>query len=118
MRILLAAALCAASLVLAGCGEGSAFDNGVRSSFRDNAVQSCVTASQRAPGASRIDWPRLCGCAIERYMAGKRTSDLRNADPHDPALRAATQQCAMEQMGAALAAPAGGKESNAAKPVE
>ena len=118
MRILLAGALCATPLILAGCGEGSAFDNGVRSSFRDNAVQSCVTASQRAPNSSHFDWPRLCGCAVDRYMAGKSTSDLRNANPQDPALRAATQQCAMEQIGAAPAAPAGGEEENAAKPEE
>ena len=116
MRILLAAALCATPLILAGCGEGSAFDNGVRSSFRDNAVQSCVTASQRAPNSSQFDWPRLCGCAIDRYMAGKHTSDLRNADPNDPALRAATQQCAMEQLGRAPAAPSAGEEGNGAKP--
>lgn len=117
MRIHLMGAACAMTLSLAGCGEGSAFDNGVRTSFRDNAVQSCVTASRAAPNAPRFDWPRLCGCSIDRYMAGKSTSDLRNADPQDPALRAATQQCAMEQAAAiAGGAPPAAEEENAAKP--
>ena len=117
MRIHLAGALSAAMFVLAGCGQGSAFDNGVRSGFRENAVASCVTASNNAPNRSQFDWPRLCGCAIDRYMAGKSTSDLRSADPHDPALRAATERCAMEQVGGATPADApAGNEEEPAKP--
>jgi len=115
MRIQLAGALPAMILCLAGCGEGSAFDNGVRSSFREHAVESCVTASRDAPNSTQFDWPRLCGCAVDRYMAGKSSADLRNATPQDPALRAATQQCAMEQIGGA-ATPAAGEPDNAAKP--
>ena len=124
MRILLVGAACATISLLAGCGEGSAFDNGVRTSFRENAVESCVSASRNAPNAPQLDWPRLCGCAIDRYMAHKSTSDLRNADPHDPALRDTTQQCLMEQVGGATGAPGAGEpanepageEGNAAKP--
>jgi hypothetical protein len=122
MRILIAGAACAMSLSLAGCGEGSAFDNGIRTSFRENAVQSCVTASRNAPNAPQLDWPRLCGCSIDRYMQGKSTSDLRNANPEDPALRAASQQCAMEQVNAAAGAAAGAapdaEEENGAKPAD
>lgn len=116
MRILLAGAACAMTLSLAGCGEGSAFDNGVRTSFRENAVQSCVTASRSAPNAPQLDWPRLCGCSIDRYMADKSTSDLRTANPEDPALRAASQQCAMEQINAAAGAAPAAENENAAKP--
>jgi hypothetical protein len=101
MRIILAGAAGALILSLAGCGEGSAFDNGVRSQFHDTAVQSCISSSRTAPATVRMDWPRLCGCAIERYMANKSTSELRRADPSDPALRAVTQQCALEQVNAA-----------------
>ena len=101
MRIIFAGAAIAA---LAGCGQGSAFDTGVRSGFRQTAVDSCIASSRTAPATVHFDWPRLCGCAIDRYMAGKSTSDLRQADPSDPALRAATQQCAMEQVNAAAAA--------------
>lgn len=117
--ILLAGAACAATLSLSGCGEGSAFDNGIRTRFRENAVESCVTASRNAPNASQLDWPRLCGCSIDRYMAGKSTSELRNANPQDPALRAASQQCAMEQMSGAPGvpgAPSAAEDENGAKP--
>ena len=116
MRILFTGAACAMTIPLAGCGEGSAFDNGFRTSFRENAVTSCVTASRSAPNASRFDWQRLCGCAIDRYMNGKSSSDLRSANPEDPALRANAEQCAMEQVnGAAGMAPAT-EEGNEAKP--
>lgn len=106
MRIILAGAAGAMIVSLAGCGEGSPFDNGVRSQFRETALQSCIDSSRTAPATVRFDWPRLCGCAIDRYMANKTTAELRGAEPSDPALRAATQQCAMEQMNAAPAAGA------------
>jgi hypothetical protein len=101
MHILLAAAACAMTVSLAGCGGGSVSDNEMRSSLRENAVSSCIAASRTSPDGSRFDWPRLCGCAIDRYMAGRSTSDLRNADPQDPSRRAASRQCAMEQLGVA-----------------
>jgi hypothetical protein len=117
MRTLLAGtAACALILSLAGRGEGSAFDNGARTSFRENAVESCVTASRNAPNSSQFDWPRLCGCSIDRYMAGRSTSELRNANPQDPALRAASQQCAMEQVNAAAGPAPATEEENGAKP--
>jgi hypothetical protein len=101
MRIILAGAAGALIVSLAGCGEGSAFDNGMRSQFRDTAVTSCVSSARTAPANVPLDWPRLCGCAIDRYMANKSTAELRRAEPTDPELRAATQQCALEQMNAA-----------------
>jgi len=113
MRIHLAGAFCATTICLAACGQGSAFDNGIRTSFRENAVSSCMTASRNVPNSSQFDWPRLCGCAIDRYMAGKSTSDLRSADPHDPALRAATEHCAMEQVGGAISEGSGAAPANA-----
>ena len=116
MRIILAGAACAIAIPLAGCGEGSAFDNGFRTSFRENAVNSCVTASRTAPNASRFDWQRLCGCAIDRYMNGKSSSDLRSANPEDPALRANAEQCALEQVNGAAGATPSGEEGNEAKP--
>lgn len=118
MRILFTGAACAMTITLAGCGEGSAFDNGFRTSFRENAVTSCVSASRTAPNASQFDWPRLCGCAIDRYMNGKSSSDLRSANPEDPALRANAEQCAMEQVNAAAGIAPAGEGANAAKPTE
>jgi hypothetical protein len=109
MRIVLAGAAGAMIAMLAGCGEGSAFDNGMRAQFRTTAVESCIASSRTAPATVHFDWPRLCGCAIDRYMANKSTTDLRKAEPTDPALRAATQQCAMEQVNAGAGAAAGAK---------
>jgi len=103
MRILVAAAACALLVPLAGCNRMS--DEEMRSSFRQHAVDSCVSSSRGSPNASQFDWPRLCGCAIDRYMAGKSVNDLQNANPQDPALRSSTQQCAMEQVGGALGTP-------------
>ena len=96
MRIILAAALCA--MPLAGCSMQS--DNEMRATFRSHAVESCVSSSRTGPNPSQFDWQRLCGCAIDRYMAGKSVSDLSNANPEDPALRETSRQCAMEQAGA------------------
>jgi hypothetical protein len=104
MRMILTGGSAAMMLCLAGCGEGSAFDNGVRDGFRETAVESCISSSRGSPMPAGFDWQRLCNCAIDRYMANKTTTELRQADPSDPALRAATQQCAMEQMGGAARA--------------
>jgi hypothetical protein len=100
MRTILAGAACAIVVPLAGCGPGSAFDNGMRDQFRDTAVESCVASSRTAPAGVRLDWPRLCRCAIDRYMADKTSAELRRAEATDPELRAASQQCAMEQLNA------------------
>ena len=120
MRIVISGA--AGALLLSGCGPGSAFDNGLRSGFRESAVQSCVAASHNAPNGApaNFDWQRLCNCAVDRYMANKSSDDLRNTNAQDPALQAASQQCAMEQMNAAGGAPALGAApaGNQSKPDE
>ena len=112
MRIILAGAAGAMIVSLAACGPGSAFDNGVREQFKTTAVESCVSSSRGSPAAAQLDFNRLCNCAIERYMASKTTDELRNANPQDPALRSATEQCTMEQVNAA--AGAAGQSSGAA----
>jgi hypothetical protein len=114
MRILLAAATCAMTISIAGCGQGS--DNEMLASFRETQVNACVTAARASPNSSQFDWQRLCGCTMDRYMAGKTASDLRNADPHDPALHTASQQCAIEQMRATLNGIATGQTENGAAP--
>jgi hypothetical protein len=114
MRILIAGALCALTMVLGACGMQS--ENDMRASFRSHAVDSCVASSRGSPNPSNFDWQRLCGCAIDRYMAGKSASDLSNANPEDPALRETSRQCAMEQAGggAGEPAPAAGNEDRPA----
>ena len=99
MRLILVGGTAAMALGLAGCGEGSAFDNGIRDGFRSTAIESCVSSSRGSPLPAGFDVQRLCSCAIDRYMQGKSGADLRRADPSDPALRQASQQCAMEQLG-------------------
>lgn len=116
IRALIACAACALALPLAGCGGPS--ENEMRASFRTRAVDSCVSSARGSPQAGQFDWPRLCGCALDRFMAGKSASDLESADPHDPALRAATQQCATEQLGAAVDAGPPGAAENGAAPVD
>jgi hypothetical protein len=98
MRIVLAGAAGAMIASLAGCGPGSAFDNGMRGQFRDTAVESCIASSRAQSNTVRLDWPRLCRCAVDRYMANKTTSELQSTEANDPALREASRQCAMEQL--------------------
>jgi hypothetical protein len=113
MRIILAGAAGATLALLAGCGAGSAYDNSLRDQFRQSAVERCVSAARGRTLPNRLDVPRLCGCTIEGYMATKTTEQLRTADPRDPALISAREQCLMEQAGGA--APASGEgESNEA----
>jgi hypothetical protein len=110
MRVLFTGGAAAMVLALAGCGEGSAFDNGIRDGFRSTAVESCISSSRGTPMPAGFDFERLCNCAIDRYMEGKSGAELRRADPSDPALRAASQQCAMEQIGAATGAAGPGSK--------
>lgn len=114
MRILLAAA-CAAIFCLAGCGRGGD-DNEMRAAMREHSIASCITASRTSRQRDQYDWPRLCGCATDRYMAGKSVADLQNAAPHDPARQAASRQCAIEQMSETLDAIANAQTENGAAP--
>jgi hypothetical protein len=115
---LLAGAACAAMACLSGCGEGGLGDNEMRASFREHQVQSCISGIQTSPVAAslHLDGPRLCACAMDRYMAGKTTAQLRDADRHDSALRDATRICQMEQAGAAAGALPTGQEENGFRP--
>jgi hypothetical protein len=99
MRILLAGALCATA-ALAGCGTQS--DNEMRASYRQRQVDECVAASRTASTSGPFDWPLFCGCVVDRYMAGKSPAELSHPDPQDPARRAISRQCQMEQLGGAM----------------
>jgi len=101
MRILIAGAFCA--IPLGACSMQS--EDVLRANFRTHAVESCISSARRSPNPSQFDWQRLCGCAIDRYMAGKMASELANANPEDPALREMSRQCALEQAGGAAGEP-------------
>jgi hypothetical protein len=124
MRMRLVGPMAAAILALPGCGEGSAFDNGLRAGFRESAVAGCVRASRESAGAraapAGFDWDRLCGCAVDRYMDGKTTAQLRDTGPEDVD-RAALAQCLAEiQTGGSAVASGeeGATAGNESKPAQ
>jgi len=103
-------------VALAGCGQGSAFDEAFRNSFRESAVSSCVAASRATPAAPQgVDWQRLCSCSVDRMMEGKSAAELRRLQGDSPEQMEAVRQCATQMGivpgGGAPAAPAapGGK---------
>jgi hypothetical protein len=106
MRAISIVAATAGLAALAACGEGSAFDNGFRTSYREKAVEGCVTgARSAAPAGVSVDFQRVCACAVDRHMEGKSATELMRDDDQAAAQRA-TEQCLRETMGQS-AAPAG-----------
>lgn len=111
MRLLPLLAAAAFSTALAACGEGSAFDNSFRTSYRARAVESCVAGIRSsAPAGVRLDFNRVCECAVDRHMEGKSATDLMGTE-NVQETTAAAEQCVMEEarrVGGG-AAPAGSK---------
>jgi hypothetical protein len=101
MRIVLAGALTVSLALLAACGGAAsnnsagnaAAGNGASAApaaptdpqlvaMRASALQTCGSQLGRmAPPGSDI--PRLCGCAVDRLMAGKTAEQLRRGNPGD-----------------------------------
>lgn len=87
----------AVAATLAACGEGSAFDNGFRTSYRERAVDSCIAGIRSgAPAGVRLDFRRVCECAVDRHMEGKSATELMGADDAR-ATQAAAEQCVIEE---------------------
>lgn len=88
-------------LPLAGCGQGSAFDEAFRNSYREKGVQTCATQARTAMAQSGraapagVDFDRICACAVDRIMAGKSARELMSP-PDDATQRAAVEQCAAQ----------------------
>ena len=128
MRIFLATATGASLVAIAACGQGGAFDNGLRDSYREKALSSCVSgARSAAPAGVPIDFDRVCGCAIDRHMEGKSGTELmrENEKTDMSGAQAAMTQCLNDELrrtGVAPggAAPGGGEpsEGNEAAPTE
>jgi hypothetical protein len=99
----------AASLTLAGCGEGSSFDTSFKKSYRDKGIQSCVQqARQRSPiGAANVDIEGLCACTIDKVMEGKSATDLMGAPDEQKAVEAIAS--CTKKMGIPTRAGADGK---------
>ena len=101
----------AALPALAACGEGSAFDNSFRSSYRERAVESCLSGIRAgAPAGVQLDFRRVCTCAVDRHMEGKSATDLMGAEDTQATQRAA-EQCVMEEARRVGGAVTGGKPS-------
>ena len=110
MRQLLIIAATIGLCALAACGEGSAFDNSFRTSYREKAVESCSAGARAAmPAGVQVDVQRVCTCAVERHMEGKSATDLMGNDDQQAA-QTATERCLREEMarlGGSGAKPAG-----------
>lgn len=110
MRITFAAALSFAALLTA-CGEGSAFDNSFRDSYRERAIESCAGGAQRAaPAGTNIDFRQVCACAVDRHMQGKSATALMGEDDAEvtSGAQAAMQQCIAEAVGVPATGDASG----------
>lgn len=128
MRILLIAATGASLVAIAACGQGGAFDNGLRDSYREKALSSCVSGARSgAPPGVAIDFDRVCGCAIDRHMEGKSGTELmrENEKTDMSGAQAAMTQCLNDELRRSGLAPGGtapggaeGAEDNAAAPAE
>jgi hypothetical protein len=99
------------ALVLIGCdaGESTSPDEAFRAEFRENAVRTCLEPSRSAApaGTEGLDWQRICGCAADNFMAGKRTDELRTASEIGPSDRPAVERCAREMKQNGEARPPG-----------
>ena len=85
------------ALPLAACGDGSAFDEGVKATYREKLVTTCsATASGYLPTGANVDVDKICGCAADKVMEGKSATDLATTVPGSAEDLAKVRQCATE----------------------
>ncbi len=87
-----------ALLLLAACDSGGVIDQTIERGVRQSAVQACtawIPQSEIALAAG-VDPERLCGCAADRILKGKGTSESADLTPSSSELRAAVAQCVVE----------------------
>ena len=105
MRMILTVAATALAITgLAACGQS---DEQFRNTSRTQLLAGCQggNASARAQMAQAgVDVNRYCTCAVDRYMQGASTDQLKqlsrnpgNADT-DPGMQRAAEQCVREQL--------------------
>ncbi len=94
MRTLILATL---AHCLTACGEGSAVDEGIKATYREQLVTTCsATAEGYLPAAANIDLDKICGCAADKIMEGKSATDLATTVPGSAEDLAKIRQCATE----------------------
>ncbi len=97
-RIIAIAALALTVLpFLAACGEGSAVDERIKDTYREQLVSTCsATASGYLPTGANIDVDKICGCAADKVMEGKSATELATTVPGSAEDLAKVRQCATE----------------------
>lgn len=94
MRTLILATL---ALSLTACGEGSAVDESIKATYREQLVTTCsATASGYLPTTANIDLDKICGCAADKIMEGKSATDLATTVPGSAEDLAKIRLCATE----------------------
>ena len=82
---------------LAACGEGSAVDESIKATYREQLVTTCsATAEGYLPAAANIDLGKVCGCAADKIMEGKSATDLATTGPGSAEDLAKIRLCATE----------------------
>jgi hypothetical protein len=85
---------------LAACGQA---EEAARNAYRQTAVQACVDQAGRFLGSlPQVDLPSFCGCAVDRFMAGKSLADLRTPPGPSDFNPADLAQCAGQTVAPAL----------------
>lgn len=87
----------ALSATLSACGEGSAFDETFKTSYKEKFVQQCADSAKGSiPAGINIDATKLCGCAADKIMQGKSAKDLATTVPGSAEDMAKVQACLTE----------------------
>ena len=69
-------------LALTACGEGSALDESVKTTVRQQLVATCTaTAEGQIPEGLTVDLDKVCDCAADKVMDGKSVQDLVTNPP-------------------------------------
>lgn len=85
------------ALTLTACGEGSAVDERIKTTYREQLVATCsATASGYVPAGANIDIDKICGCAADKVMEGKSVTDLATTVPGSAEDIAKIRLCASE----------------------
>jgi len=85
------------ALTLTACGDGSAFDESIKATYREKLVTTCsATASGYLPTGANVDVDKICGCAADKIMEGKSATDLATTVPGSAEDLAKIRLCATE----------------------
>lgn len=85
------------AFTLAACGDGSAFDESFKSSYREKMITACSEAAKGSiPAGVNIDLSKVCGCTADKIMEGKSAKELMSNAPGSAEDIAKAQQCVTE----------------------